>query len=222
MCEDRIEAAFDQKGIVAADYDLEKKTIHVVYKTKKWDEERLHKLATAVGHDTDKYKATDEVYANMHGCCKYRDPKPQVETRPRRTADANGNWLASWRWRVGCGQCSGPSRPCGVFAPEDHSGNHVCRGAHVGKESFDPLPGATVMWKGGGRHGDGRVWVFSTRCPAQQIPTRLRVSMVGYQTVDVLFNGETSWTFRLSQGCCCNRRMWCLRSVLRACRCLTP
>ena len=75
MCEDRIEAAFDQKGIVAADYDLEKKTIHVVYKTKKWDEERLHKLATAVGHDTDKYKADDEVYANIHGCCKYRDPK---------------------------------------------------------------------------------------------------------------------------------------------------
>ena len=73
MCEDRIEAAFDQKGIVAADYDLEKKTIQVVYKTKKWDEERLHKLATAVGHDTDKYKADDEVYANIHGCCKYRE-----------------------------------------------------------------------------------------------------------------------------------------------------
>ena len=75
MCEDRIEAAFDQKGIVAADYDLEKKTIHVVYNTKKWDEKRLHKLAAAVGHDTDKYKAADEVYANLHGCCKYRDPK---------------------------------------------------------------------------------------------------------------------------------------------------
>ena len=75
MCEDRIEAAFDQKGIVVADYDLEKKTIHVVYKTKKWDEKRLHKLATAVGHDTDKYKADDDVYANIHGCCKYRDPK---------------------------------------------------------------------------------------------------------------------------------------------------
>ena len=75
MCEDRIEAAFDEKGILAADYDLEKKTIHVVYKTKKWDEERLHKLATGVGHDTDKYKADDELYANIHGCCKYRDPK---------------------------------------------------------------------------------------------------------------------------------------------------
>ena len=80
MCEDRIEAAFDQKGIVAADYDLEKKTIHVVYKTRKWDEEHLHKLATAVGHDTDKYKADDEVYADIHGCCKYRDPKASSDS----------------------------------------------------------------------------------------------------------------------------------------------
>ena len=73
MCEDRIEAAFDQKGIVAADYNLETKQLHVVYKAKKWNEEKLHKLATGVGHDTDKFKATDEQYANMHGCCKYRD-----------------------------------------------------------------------------------------------------------------------------------------------------
>ena len=73
MCESRIEAAFDQKGIVAADYNLETKKIHVVYKAKKWNEESLHKLATGVGHDTDKYKAADEVYANLHGCCKYRE-----------------------------------------------------------------------------------------------------------------------------------------------------
>ena len=75
MCENRIEKAFDQKGIVVADYDLGTKKIHVVYKTKNWNEESLHKLATGVGHDTDKYKATDEAYAKMHGCCKYRDPK---------------------------------------------------------------------------------------------------------------------------------------------------
>ena len=73
MCETRIEAAFDQKGIVAADYNLDTKKIHVVYKTKKWNEESLHKLATVIGHDTEKYKATDEAYANIHGCCKYRD-----------------------------------------------------------------------------------------------------------------------------------------------------
>jgi hypothetical protein len=73
MCENRIEKAFDQKGIISADYNLESHQIHVVYKAKKWNEESLHKLATGVGHDTDKYKATDEAYANIHGCCKYRD-----------------------------------------------------------------------------------------------------------------------------------------------------
>ena len=73
MCENRIEAAFDQKGIVAADYNLETKELHVVYKAKKWNEESLHKLATAIGHDTEKHKATDEAYATIHGCCKYRD-----------------------------------------------------------------------------------------------------------------------------------------------------
>jgi len=73
MCENRIEAAFDRKGIVVADYDLDTYTLRVVYKTKKWNEERLHKLATAVGHDTDKFKANNEVYANLHGCCKYRE-----------------------------------------------------------------------------------------------------------------------------------------------------
>ena len=73
MCENRIEEAYDQKGIVVADYDLDTHTLHVVYKSKKWDEEHLHKLATLVGHDTDKYKASDEEYANIHGCCKYRE-----------------------------------------------------------------------------------------------------------------------------------------------------
>ena len=73
MCENRIESAFDKKGIVAVDYNLDNKKIHVVYKTKKWNEASLHKLATGVGHDTDKYKAADEVYANLHGCCKYRE-----------------------------------------------------------------------------------------------------------------------------------------------------
>ncbi len=73
MCEDRIEAAYDQKGIVAADYNLETKQLHVVYKVKKWNEESLHLLAAAVGHDTDKYRAKDEVYVNLHGCCKYRE-----------------------------------------------------------------------------------------------------------------------------------------------------
>ena len=74
MCEERIEEAYDVKGIVIADYDLKTKKLHVVYKTKLFPSELdVHKIAAAVGHDTEKIKATDEVYNNLHGCCKYRD-----------------------------------------------------------------------------------------------------------------------------------------------------
>ncbi|MAO46099.1 MAG: ATPase [Crocinitomicaceae bacterium] len=74
MCEDRIEEAYDVKGIVIADYDLKTKKLHVVYKTKQFPNELdVHKIAAAAGHDTEKIKATDEAYANLHSCCKYRE-----------------------------------------------------------------------------------------------------------------------------------------------------
>ena len=73
MCEERIEKVYDVKGIVIADYDLETHQLHVVYKTKHFpDILDVHRLATSVGHDTDLIKASDEVYAKIHACCKYR------------------------------------------------------------------------------------------------------------------------------------------------------
>lgn len=74
MCEDRIEAAYDLKGIVMADYDLKTKKLHVTYKTKVFtDVLDVHRIAANVGHDTEKVKATDEAYNNLHHCCKYRE-----------------------------------------------------------------------------------------------------------------------------------------------------
>lgn len=74
MCEERIEVAYDVKGIVMADYDLKTKKLHVVYKTRFFpDELDIHRIAANVGHDTEKVKATDEVYNSLHHCCKYRE-----------------------------------------------------------------------------------------------------------------------------------------------------
>ncbi len=78
MCEYRIEKAYDVKGIVMADYDLKTQKLHVVYKTKQFpDVLDVHRIATDVGHDTEKIKAKDEAYNKLHGCCKYRDGKQQ-------------------------------------------------------------------------------------------------------------------------------------------------
>ena len=73
MCETRIEKALDVPGVIMAEWDVETKKAKVAYKTKDISEEQIHQLIANVGHDTDKIKATDEVYANIHGCCKYRE-----------------------------------------------------------------------------------------------------------------------------------------------------
>ena len=73
MCEARIEKALDVPGIIFADWDLETKKLTVAYKTKKISELEIHEAIARAGHDTDQVKAPDEVYANIHGCCKYRD-----------------------------------------------------------------------------------------------------------------------------------------------------
>lgn len=73
MCEERIETVLDVAGVVAADWDLATKELMVVYKPKKISEEQLHVLLNSVGHDTQSRKASDQEYAGIHSCCKYRE-----------------------------------------------------------------------------------------------------------------------------------------------------
>lgn len=86
-----------------------------------------------------------------------------------------------------------------VFAPEDHSGHNHAPGDHVGKETFDPLPGATVMWKGSGTGTVTDAFGYF-QLDVRRNPDTLRVSMVGYQTVDVYFSGESYLDIPLEPG----------------------
>ena len=86
-----------------------------------------------------------------------------------------------------------------VFAPEDQSGHNHAPGAYVGKETFDPLPGATVMWKGSGVGEVTDAFGFF-QLDVRSNPDTLRVSMVGYQTVDVYFSGEDYLDIPLEPG----------------------
>ncbi|MFN3839715.1 MAG: heavy-metal-associated domain-containing protein [Cyclobacteriaceae bacterium] len=73
MCKERIETALDHKGIKKATWDVATKNLTVVYSPSKITEQRICELVAAVGHDTDKVKAKDEVYAELPFCCLYRD-----------------------------------------------------------------------------------------------------------------------------------------------------
>ena len=74
MCETRIEkASLNTKGVKSAEWDVKTHELKLIFNEKKTDLLTIHKSIAAVGHDTDKIKATDKAYNSIHNCCKYRD-----------------------------------------------------------------------------------------------------------------------------------------------------
>ena len=78
MCEKRIEkAATSVEGVSSAEWDNETEMIEVTFDADKVSIEDIQKAIAKVGHDTDEVKAEDEVYENLHGCCKYDRPEEE-------------------------------------------------------------------------------------------------------------------------------------------------
>lgn len=76
MCETRIEKAVGAvDGVLKAEWDVKTDMLKVTYKPKVVELKKIHEAAAKVGHDTDLVKAKDEVYAKLHGCCKYERPE---------------------------------------------------------------------------------------------------------------------------------------------------
>lgn len=72
LCKKRIEkAAYSVKGVKMAQWHVDHGDIHVTLDENKASIDDVHKAIIAVGHDTNKMKADDKVYEELHSCCKY-------------------------------------------------------------------------------------------------------------------------------------------------------
>jgi periplasmic mercuric ion binding protein len=71
MCKTRIEKAVKAEGATSASWDSKTKMLTLSYDPSKTNLESFGKKLASVGHDTEKFKATDDVYAKLPGCCKY-------------------------------------------------------------------------------------------------------------------------------------------------------
>ena len=71
MCKTRIEKAANLDGVSKAEWSDETKLLTLVYDPSKVKCDDILKKVAAVGHDTEKFKADDEVYAKLPGCCQY-------------------------------------------------------------------------------------------------------------------------------------------------------
>jgi periplasmic mercuric ion binding protein len=75
MCKDRIEKTVKAEGATSASWDSKTQLLAVTYDVSKTNTDALSKKLASVGHDTEKYKAPDDVYAKLPGCCHYERSK---------------------------------------------------------------------------------------------------------------------------------------------------
>jgi cation transport ATPase len=76
MCKKRIEtAALKTKGIKFAIWDVKTHQLNVILNEQKTSLTTLKTNIAAAGHDIKDFVATEEAYASVHPCCKYRDNK---------------------------------------------------------------------------------------------------------------------------------------------------
>ena len=74
MCKDRIETAdLSVSGVESANWESESQLLHLNFDAAKTNSDAIQKAVAKVGHDTEKYKASDDVYKDLPGCCLYRE-----------------------------------------------------------------------------------------------------------------------------------------------------
>ena len=74
MCKKRIEkAALNTKGVKYANWNVTSHQLMLIMDERKTNEKIVCQNLATAGHDTEEFKASEEAYASLHTCCKYRD-----------------------------------------------------------------------------------------------------------------------------------------------------
>jgi copper chaperone CopZ len=71
MCKKTIEAAAKDAGAKKANWSPETKLLQVTYSSAKTNTDKIQQAIAQSGYDTQGFTAPDEVYNQLHGCCKY-------------------------------------------------------------------------------------------------------------------------------------------------------
>jgi copper chaperone CopZ len=100
MCKSTIEkAATSLKGVKAAEWDGQTDMVTVKYDPAKTDLNAIKKAIADKGYDNDAFRAPDDVYAKLPGCCHYdRSLAPTSAVDP-------GASEASFTVYGNCGMC---------------------------------------------------------------------------------------------------------------------
>lgn len=76
-CKKNIERPFkEMKGVEKATWDKKTKQFTITYDPTVLTEKRIKEIIAEQGYDSDDVKASDDAYAKLPKCCRYRDGNP--------------------------------------------------------------------------------------------------------------------------------------------------
>ncbi|TDS08940.1 uncharacterized protein DUF3347 [Sphingobacterium paludis] len=78
MCKSAIEKVGNIKNEVSVDWNKDTKVAILRYDGEKTNMDEILKRIALVGYDSDKFRAPDDVYAKLAGCCQYDRPLKTV------------------------------------------------------------------------------------------------------------------------------------------------
>jgi mercuric ion binding protein len=73
QCKARIEKAAKIEGVNKAEWNQETKILTLAFNPAKVSSDDVLKKVATAGHDNEKFKADDNAYGSLPGCCKYRE-----------------------------------------------------------------------------------------------------------------------------------------------------
>lgn len=76
MCKDRIEDAAYIKGVKLAEWTQDSQTLRLVFKNSKTSLKEVQKRISEAGHAMPNFPETEEGYANLPDCCKFKTVDP--------------------------------------------------------------------------------------------------------------------------------------------------
>ncbi|MCF8259879.1 MAG: hypothetical protein K9J12_03840 [Melioribacteraceae bacterium] len=72
MCKERIEKSIDIDQVKYTKWNKRNKMLFVAFESTVTADSLMKRIA-AIGHDTELFKAPDEVYNSLPKCCRYRE-----------------------------------------------------------------------------------------------------------------------------------------------------
>ena len=94
MCENNIETAGNLKKLAKVDWNKDSKLATITYDSQKTNKNEILKRIALAGYDSDAFLAPDDVYNDLHGCCKY-DRTAKVATTTTNAQPEHGIQMES-------------------------------------------------------------------------------------------------------------------------------